>query len=103
MGKPDQKRKPRAKTPKTMANAPNKRAYLCGTTGLEKKFLIVDVTEKRCPENWKIIDEVKAALESEHLTKAEARATRERLCSQHGCYVATPLRTGLEPVKLYRV
>ena len=81
----DPGRKPWAKLRKTVAQNP-KRAYLQGTTdGLEKLRLVVEVPESRTPDFEEIIDEIKAALEKDHLTKAEAIAMRERLYAKKGC------------------
>ena len=41
--------------------------------------------ERRTPDFEEIIDEIKAALEKDHLTKAEAIAMRERLYAKKGC------------------
>ena len=74
-----------AKAPKAAAKAQNpKRAYLQGTTdGLEKLRLVVEVPERRTPDFEEIIDQIKAALEKDHLTKAIAM--RERLYAKKGC------------------
>ena len=81
----DPGRKPWVKLRKTIAQNP-KRAYLQGTTdGLEKLRLVVEVPERRTPDFEEIIDEIKAALEKDHLTKAEAIAMRERLYAEKGC------------------
>lgn len=77
-------RKPWVKIHKTMAKNP-RRAYLLGSTGLEKPRLIVEVSEKRCPEFEAVIDDIKAAMQKDHLTKEEALAKREELCAKHGC------------------
>ena len=70
---------------KTIAQNP-KRPYLQGTTdGLEKLRLVVEVPERRTPDFEEIIDQIKAALEKDHLTKAEAIAMRERLYAKKGC------------------
>ena len=81
----DPDRKPWVKLRKTIAQNP-KRVYLQGTTdGLEKLRLVVEVPERRTPDFEEIIDEIKAALEKDHLTKAEAIAMRERLYAKKGC------------------
>ena len=81
----DPGRKPWVKLRKTIAQNP-KRAYLQGTTdGLEKLRLVVEVPERRTPDFEEIIDQIKAALEKDHLTKAEAIAMRERLYAKKGC------------------
>lgn len=77
-------RKPWVKIHKTMAKSP-RRAYLLGSTGLEKPRLIVEVSEKRCPQFEAVIDEIRAAMEKDHLTKAEVLDLREKLCAKHGC------------------
>ena len=84
-GTEDPGRKPWVKLRKTIAQNP-KRAYLQGTTdGLEKLRLVVEVPERRTPDFEEIIDQIKAALEKDHLTKAEAIAMRERLYAKKGC------------------
>ena len=61
-----------------------KRAYLTGSTvSLGKLRLIVEVSEKRCPQFEKVIDKIKDALEREHLTKQEALDLRAPLCAKH--------------------
>ena len=61
------------------------RAYLQGSTEKgEKLHLIVEVTSKRSDHYEKIIDEIHESLEKDSLTKPEALALREELCSKCG-------------------
>ena len=50
----------------------------------EKLRLIVEVTSKRSDHYEKIIDEIHESLEKDSLTKPEALALREELCSKYG-------------------
>ena len=78
-------RKPWAKIKKTKAEKPVPRAYLQGSTEKgEKLHLIVEVTSKRSDHYEKIIDEIHESLEKDSLTKPEALALREELCSKYG-------------------
>ena len=78
-------RKPWVKIKKTVAEKPIPRAYLQGSTEEgEKLHLIVEVTSKRSDHYEKIIDEIHESLEKDSLTKPEALALREELCSKYG-------------------
>lgn len=78
-------RAPWWKIKKTCAKKPE-RSYLTGTTEIGSKLkLIVEVTQKRCPAYLQVIDDIKASLEKNALTKEEALELREELCRQHGC------------------
>ena len=78
-------RKPWVKIKKTKAEKPILRAYLQGSTEEgEKLHLIVEVTSKRSDHYEKIIDEIHESLEKDSLTKPEALALREELCSKYG-------------------
>ena len=78
-------RKPWVKIKKTKAEKPIPRAYLQGSTEEgEKLHLIVEVTSKRSDHYEKIIDEIHESLEKDSLTKPEALALREELCSKYG-------------------
>ncbi|CAE7795628.1 unnamed protein product [Symbiodinium sp. CCMP2592] len=80
------KRKLLGKAEAAEAEGAEPKAYLLGRTEVgEKMRLIIEVSQSRCPAFSGIIDEIKATLEKEHLTKEEARDLREHLCSQHGC------------------
>ena len=78
-------RKPWVKIKKTKAEKPIPRAYLQGSTEEgEKLHLIVEVSSKRSDHYEKIIDEIHESLEKDSLTKPEALALREELCSKYG-------------------
>ena len=78
-------RKPWVKIKKTKAEKPIPRAYLQGPTEEgEKLHLIVEVSSKRSDHYEKIIDEIHESLEKDRLTKPEALALREELCSKYG-------------------
>eukprot|EP00435_Cladocopium_sp_Y103_P069021 s140_g32.t1 len=62
----------------------HERAYLCGTKKIgEKNRLIVGVSRAKSSKYNLIIDKIKAALEKEHLSKEEAKALKEELCSKY--------------------
>eukprot|EP00435_Cladocopium_sp_Y103_P007990 s3238_g2.t1 len=75
---------------KTRAKKPE-RAYLCGTKKIgEKNRLIVEVSRSKSSNYNLIIDKIKAALEKDHLSKEEAKALKEELCSKY----KSPLKKG---------
>ena len=59
------------------------RVYLTGTKNKESKKpkLIVEVTKARSANYMNIIETIRLALQKHHITKEQAKAMRERLCS----------------------
>ena len=68
---------------KTKAKKKTKRAYLCGTKTIgEKSRLIVEVSRAKSSKYNLIIDQIKKALETDHLSKEEAKALKEEPCNK---------------------
>ena len=61
------------------------RSYLQGKHEGGNMHLIIEVTAHRCPQYREVIEKIKAALEKDALTKAEAKQLREELCHKYGC------------------
>ena len=75
-------RQPWARISKTTARNPA-RCYLTGCHHKdEKKFLIVEVTQKWSLQYSFVVDRIKEALEKDHLTKEEALQMRVDLCAK---------------------
>lgn len=80
---PTAERKPWKRLRRVMAEKGNVRAYIQGQYEDGPLHLVVEVTEKRCPHYLKIIDNILASLETDHLTKAEALEMRDKLLKQY--------------------
>ena len=64
------------------------RSYLTGSTDGGKPHLIVEVSNKRCPKYLEVIRQIKESLEKHSITKAEAKALREKLCKDYECWAS---------------
>ena len=80
---PDQERPHQwKKLYKTVAKTGKIRAYICGTSKQQlKKHLIVEVTQARSSKYIEIIDNILLSLREKNITKAQALALKEELCS----------------------
>ena len=80
---PTAERKPWKRLRIVKAEKGNVRSYIQGQYEDGPLHLVVEVTEKKCPHYLKIIEKIKASLEKDHLTKAEALEMRAKLLEQY--------------------